>query len=55
MNFGTLKVAARGGVVLWIRALSNQMNDEEWRGAFYVYGPPKYAKTLRKLLLFERA
>jgi hypothetical protein len=50
INFGTLKVAARGGVVLWIRALSNQMNDEEWRGAFYVYGPPEYAKRIRKLL-----
>jgi hypothetical protein len=50
INFGMPKVAARGGVVLWIRALSNQMNDEEWRGAFYVYGPPEYAKRLCKLL-----
>jgi hypothetical protein len=50
LNFGTLKVASRGGVVLWIRALSNQMNDEEWRGAFYVYGPREYAARMLPLL-----
>jgi 4-amino-4-deoxy-L-arabinose transferase-like glycosyltransferase len=55
INFGVPKVAARGGVVLWIRALSNQMNDEEWLGAFYVYGPPEYAKRLRKLLGYSSA
>jgi hypothetical protein len=55
LNFGTLKVASRGGVVLWIRALSNQMNDEEWRGAFYVYGPPELATSMLALLGYSSA
>ncbi len=39
VNFGDLAIAQRGGSVLLIRATKNQMTDEEYRGAFYVYSP----------------
>lgn len=37
VHFGTFSVAERGGVILWIRAVKNQMTDDEWLGAFYLY------------------
>lgn len=52
--FGTPNIAERGGIVLWIRAVKNQMNDEEWRGAFYVYGPRRISNWLGARLGFSK-
>lgn len=38
-QFGSLQVAERGGIVLYIRAIKNQMTPEEYLGSFYAYAP----------------
>jgi len=40
--FGSATVSDRGGIVLYIRAVKNQMTAEEVRGAWYLYGPSIY-------------
>lgn len=54
VHFGTFSVAERGGVILWMRAVKNQMNDEEWRGAFYFYAPSPVSDWLRGPLGISR-
>jgi hypothetical protein len=38
--FHTFEITQRNGMALLIRAYNNQMSDDEYRGAFYVYAPP---------------
>lgn len=39
IQLGTSSISDRGGEVLLIRALKNQMTNEEYRGGFYAYAP----------------
>jgi hypothetical protein len=41
-HFGRWSISQRGGVVLRIRSIKNQMTLEEWVGAFWVWGPSIY-------------
>lgn len=38
--FDDFTIAQRGGIVLLTRAVKNEMNFDEFKGAFYVYAPP---------------
>lgn len=38
--FDEFTIAQRGGIVLLTRAVKNEMNINEFKGAFYVYSPP---------------
>lgn len=38
-QFGSLQVAERGGIVLYTRAIKNQMTPDEYLGSFYAYAP----------------
>lgn len=46
VEFGKPVVARGGGTVLLIRSVFNQMNPEEYRGAFYAYAPQKLKEEL---------
>jgi len=52
-QFGTYSIAERGGVVLLIRAVKDQMTAEEYRGAFYVWAPPGIRPAVGQLLGFQ--
>lgn len=54
IHFGTFNVAERGGVILWMRAVKNGMNNEEWRGAFYVYAPDPVSSLLGEWLGYSK-
>ena len=45
-HFGSPGLAERGGAVLYIRALENEMTSLEYAGAFYVWAPYGWAKVL---------
>jgi hypothetical protein len=38
-HFNAFTVSERGGIILLTRAIKNQMNSEELRGAFFAYSP----------------
>jgi hypothetical protein len=38
-QFGSWQISDRGGAVLYLRAVKNQMTAEEYRGAFFVWAP----------------
>lgn len=40
-QFGTTQISERGGIVLYLRALEDQMTWEEYRGSFYVWSLPR--------------
>ncbi|MBN1267151.1 MAG: hypothetical protein JXA25_16795, partial [Anaerolineales bacterium] len=52
---GTWSVSGRGGSVLNIRAVKNQMNDTEYAGAFYYYAPPALQARIGNWLGFDEA
>jgi hypothetical protein len=55
-HFGSPGLAERGGAVLYIRALENEMTSLEYAGAFYVWAPYGWAKVgLGKTLGFSKA
>jgi hypothetical protein len=37
--FGSMQIAQRGGIILYLRAVKNQMTAEEYLGSFYVWAP----------------
>jgi hypothetical protein len=47
--FDDIAITQRGGGVLLTRAFKNQMTDDEFRGAFYVYAPAE----LKRMQLFK--
>lgn len=47
-HFDDFSLTQRGGTILMIRAEKDQMNHEEFKGAFYVYSP-----NVLKRLMFE--
>ena len=53
LQFGTYSIAERGGVVLLIRAVKDQMTAEEYRGAFYVWAPYGIRPAVGRLLGFQ--
>jgi len=38
-HFGTFNIATRGGIVLMLRAVKDQMTPREYLGSFYVWAP----------------
>jgi len=51
VQFGDFAISQRGGEVLLIRAVKNQMTPDEYAGAFYVYAPPGLQKAVFERLL----
>jgi hypothetical protein len=51
-NFGAMRIAERGGVVLLMRAVKNTMTPEEYRGAFYVWAPARLQPLVGRALGF---
>jgi hypothetical protein len=45
-HFEDFSITERGGQVLYIRAVKNQMNREEYKGAFYAYAPVYFQKNI---------
>jgi hypothetical protein len=52
MTFGTFRIAERGGLAIYTRALLNQMSDVEFEGTFYVWGRPGLRPAIGRLLGF---
>jgi hypothetical protein len=52
IQLGALQIAQRAGVVLWVRALKDQMSPEEYAGTFYVWAPEKIQPLMGRLLGF---
>jgi 4-amino-4-deoxy-L-arabinose transferase-like glycosyltransferase len=52
-HFGQFKITDRGGRVLLIRAIKNEMNCLEAKGAFYHWAPQGYQPALGRLLGFS--
>jgi hypothetical protein len=52
LDLGAFQVSQRAGVVLMIRAVKDQMTPEEFRGAFYVWAPPRLQGPVGSLLGF---
>lgn len=54
-HFGDFAISQRGGAVLLIRAIKNQMTNEEIVGAFYLYSPKSVQRVLNKIELGQKA
>jgi hypothetical protein len=53
-HFGELNISQRSGSVLLVRALKNQMSNDEYKGAFYAYAPASFKeKIFEKVLNFK--
>jgi len=52
IQLGTWSISGRGGDVLFVRATKNQMNNTEFKGAFYLYAPPALKKYIGDYLGF---
>lgn len=55
LQFGDFAIAQRGGVVLYTRALKDNMSREEYWGTFYAYAPVPLRKHVFESLLGFRA
>lgn len=54
VQFNDFSIAERGGMVLMIRLVKNQMTDEEYKGGYYAYGPSAFNDLfMGKLLGFS--
>ena len=53
VQLGEFKLAERGGVVLYLRALKNGMTSDEYRGAFYFWAPPPLQPAIGRMLGFS--
>lgn len=53
IQFGDLAIAQRGGIVLLVRALKNNMTTNEYIGGFYVYAPEKLREHMSNFLGFN--
>lgn len=53
-QLGVFGIAERGGVVLLMRAEKDRMNAVEYRGAFYVWAPPKLQSFFGSIFGFSR-
>lgn len=54
VSLGEVKMAERGGAVLYLRAVENRMTPEEWRGAFFMHAPGTLRPLLSALTGFTR-
>jgi hypothetical protein len=50
LEIGRFQLTERGGIVLLVRALQNDMTPDEYRGAIYVWAPPALKPALGRLL-----
>jgi hypothetical protein len=50
VQLGEFQLAERGGVVLYLRALKNEMTADEYRGAIYFWAPKPLQPALKSLL-----
>jgi hypothetical protein len=57
LGFGSFEISQRGGQVLMIRAIKNQMSWTEYRGAIWVWAPPAFGikRKLGQWLGFDRS
>jgi hypothetical protein len=53
VQLGEFQLAERGGVVLYLRALKNDMTPDEYRGAFYFWAPPPLQPAIGRILGFS--
>lgn len=54
IHFDDFSIAERGGQVLLIRAIKNQMTEIEYKGGYYAYAPQAFNKLfLGKILDFK--
>lgn len=51
IHFDTYEISQRGGNVLHLRAIKNQMTNDEIIGAFYYYGPETYKRIVKNTIL----
>jgi hypothetical protein len=50
VQLGAFSIAERGGVILLMRAEKNRMSWDEYRGAFFVWAPPKLQPLVGRIL-----
>ncbi len=53
LTFGQAQISERGGLVLYTRALMNQVTPTEYRGSFYVWARPSLQPLVGRLLGFS--
>jgi len=51
VNFDSAAISSRGGMVLYYRALKNQMDPYEILAAFYLWGPGVYTRIVKNTFL----
>jgi hypothetical protein len=54
MLLDTWSITQRGGVVLMVRALTNQMTADEWRASWWIWGPTPYRQLVANTSLGAR-
>jgi hypothetical protein len=53
VQLGEFQLAERGGIVLYLRALKNGMTSDEYRGAFWFWGPKPLQPIVGRVLGFS--
>lgn len=49
--FGSFQISSRGGLALYTRAITNQMDMYEYKAAFHFWGPAVYKRLVRNTWL----
>jgi hypothetical protein len=55
MHFGAFEISGRAGIVLYTRAMKNQMTAEEYWGSFYAWSPRRVRGIVGRLMGFDES